>query len=128
MPSGDNINWSFNETDCELAGIMARDWLLLAIRAVQILVCTIGILCILPFLYCLSMRTIPLHINIRLTLASVGLAALCSCIAMPTMAIFSLIRLFAAKTDCDLLYQVLTFFYNFKFCIAWSRIRIVILT
>uniref|UniRef100_A0A914UTM3 Uncharacterized protein n=1 Tax=Plectus sambesii TaxID=2011161 RepID=A0A914UTM3_9BILA len=93
----------FNISDCELAYEMAHNPLIIAIRVVHIMACSIGIGASASFILVLTRRTVPLHVNVRLLLVSLAFAAIISCTVLLLIAIYGLVLTFSSLDSCRLL-------------------------
>ncbi|CAJ0606547.1 unnamed protein product [Cylicocyclus nassatus] len=92
--------------DCQIAYHATTNSLIQTIRFVHIFFCFIGVVASALFIFVLLSRSSQnLHVNLRLSLASLSLAAWIACTQLLIIAVYSLVQTLTEDNPCKTLYE-----------------------
>uniref|UniRef100_A0A1I7XB69 G_PROTEIN_RECEP_F1_2 domain-containing protein n=1 Tax=Heterorhabditis bacteriophora TaxID=37862 RepID=A0A1I7XB69_HETBA len=92
--------------DCQIAYHATTNSLMQTIRFVHIFFCFVGIVAASLFIFVLLSRSSTnLHVNLRLSLASLSFAACIACTQLLFIAVYSLIHTLSENNPCNALYE-----------------------
>ncbi|CAB3411335.1 unnamed protein product [Caenorhabditis bovis] len=97
---------NYTEEDCQIAYHATTNSFMQTIRFVHIFFCTIGAVSSTLFIFVLiSSSSKNLHLNLRISLASLAVAALIACLQLDFIAFYHLFQTLTADNACDSMYE-----------------------